>query len=288
MKYSLPLLCILLFPLALYSQGSGETAGQPDRNGKKIPERVVSLGPNITETLFALDRGDLLVGRTDYCDYPEEALAVPSVGTISDPSLEKILSLNPDLIIASTHAGPETLTTLEETGIPVLSLYSEESFEGVYSLIREVASAVDASRKGEELIAGMEDRVNRVEASVAGKPRPKVYYVIGFGDYGDYTAGGNTFIGKMLEMAGAVNVADELDGWRYSLEELLLQDPDLIICSRYGHIPEQLKEASGYRELTAVREGKIFPIDNNKLDRQGPRLAEGLQDLARIIHGVDF
>ena len=291
MKPIMPVLLFCLLPLLLFPLGSGDPDSQngAEEAGAVYPQRVVSLGPNITETLFALDRGELLVGRTDYCDYPPEALDIPTVGTLTEPSLEKIVSLTPDLVIASTHVKAELLNTIEEAGIPVLSVYSEESFEGVYSLIGEVARKIGADDEGKKLTGEMMKTVDLVRKKAAGREKPTVYYVIGYGEYGDYTAGGNTFIGKMIEMAGGINAAAELEGWRYSLEELLVQDPDMLICSgNYGNIPQELTAAAGYRDLSAVKEGRIYTIDNNKLDRQGPRLAEGLKDLAEIIQGDDF
>ena len=291
MKFTMPVLLFFLLPFFLFPLGAGDPVSTDGKgeSGTAIPQRIVSLGPNITETLFALNREELLVGRTDYCDYPPEALDIPSVGTLTEPSLEKIVSLNPDLVIASTHVKAELLNTLEEAGISVLSVYSEEDFDGVYSLIRQVADRIGAGDEGMKLTDEMRKTVALVQEEVAGREKPVVYYVIGYGEYGDYTAGGNTFIGKMIEMAGGVNAAAELEGWRYSLEKLLVQDPDMLICSgNYGNIAEELSEAAGYRDLTAVKEGRVYTIDNNKLDRQGPRLAEGLMDLAGIIHGDDF
>ena len=114
--------------------------------------------------------------------------------------------------------------------------------------------------------------------------RPRVYYVVGFGEAGDFTAGGDTFIGTIIEMAGGDNVAKDLQGWQYSLEKLIEQDPDIIICSKYYDAKAGIEQAQGYKDLRAVKEGRLLEIDNNLLDRQGPRLADGLEELAKLIH----
>jgi iron complex transport system substrate-binding protein len=254
----------------------------------KAPRRIIALAPNITETLFALDRGRLLVGRTDYCDYPAAARQVATVGPIQSPNIEKIVQLQPDLVIASTHFQKEVLAKLEELEIKVVVLYGEENFDGAYDTIRQVGRIVNASQTAARIIAKMRRKVKLVASHVKARPKPRVYYVVSFGRAGDYTAGGDTFIGRMLEMAGGVNVARDNVGWQYSLEKLVAYNPEIVICSKYFHNKALLQQATGYRDLAAVKTGRLYEIDNNLLDRQGPRLADGLLALARIIHPESF
>jgi iron complex transport system substrate-binding protein len=105
---------------------------------------------------------------------------------------------------------------------------------------------------------------------------------------GDFTAGKGTFIGKMIEMAGGKNAADDVEGWSYSLEKLVEKNPDIMICSMYYDTKKGIQSTNGYKDLDAVKNGKLFEIDNNLLDRQGPRLADGLVELAKIIHPESF
>ncbi len=254
----------------------------------KPAARIVSVAPSITETVFALGKGDLLVGRTDYCDYPAEALSVQSIGSLMEPNIEKIAELNPDIVIASTHFKKETLEKLENLSIKVLILKEDKSFDGVYTTINNIAKITGAEKEGQTLIAKMKKTVKDVEQAVKGKKRPKVYYVIGFGEHGDYTAGGNTFIGQMITMAGGTNIAAAVKGWTFSLEKIIEADPDIIICSKYWNTKKNFVKANGYKALSAVKENKVFEIDNNMLDRQGPRLADGLKALAKIIHPESF
>jgi iron complex transport system substrate-binding protein len=260
-----------------------------DSYGRKVtinkePMRVISIAPNITETIFALGQGEKLVGRTDYCEYPEAAKEIESIGSLQSPNIEKILSLNPDLVIASTHFKKDVLEKLEELDLKVIVLYGEESFQGVYQVIEKLGTVLNAKEEADKVIANMKQKVTNVITTVKDAEKPEVYYVVGFGESGDYTAGRGTFIGEMIKMAGGKNAADDVKGWKYSLERLVEKDPDILICSK-GYSPkEKVILANGYKDLTAVKNGKIFDIDNDLLEIQGPRLADGLERLAKIIH----
>ena len=248
------------------------------------PSRIISLAPSVTETVFALGRSDRLVGRTDYDTYPAEVMEIESVGTLQTPNIEKIVSLRPDLVIAATHFTQEALRALEQAGVNVAIIQGGGSFESVYESIRDIGLILNASRRAEGIVADMRQTVREVQRAVRGEPRPRVYYVIGFGESGDYTAGGTTFIGQLIEMAGGNNIASDLEGWSYSLEKIVAGDPEVILCSQYYGIPEQIRNAHGYQDLDAIENGNLVPIDNNKIDRPGPRLAEGLKELAAAIH----
>lgn len=255
---------------------------------EKEPNRVISIAPSITEMIFTVGAGEKLVGRTEYCDYPEEATKVDTVGSLSEPNIEKIVELEPDVVIAATHFKEESLEKLEALNIPVVILYDGENFEEVYKAIATVGEIVNHSQEAKNVIAAMEQKLKEVMDKVKDREKPSVYYVVGFGEYGDYTAGGDTFVGKMIEMAGGENVAKEAEDWSYSLEKLVEQDPDILICSQFFDAKAGIEVANGYKDLTAVKEGHLYEIDNNLLDRQGPRLADGLEALARIIHPDAF
>ncbi|QNU67081.1 ABC transporter substrate-binding protein [Ruminiclostridium herbifermentans] len=254
----------------------------------KQPQRVISIAPNITETIFALEAESMLVGRTEYCDYPPETSKIESVGSIQEPSIEKIVELKPDLVLASTHFSKDTLTKLEELRIPTVVLYGEESFEGVYETIFKVGNILNSNEKAERLVAEMKKKVEGVKKAIEGKDRPSVYYVIGYGKSGDYTAGSNTFIGQLLEMAGAENAAADVTDWKYSLERLIEKNPDIMICPSVGGYKQGLETTNGYKDLDAVKNKRLYEIDENLITRQGARLADGLVELAKIIHPEAF
>lgn len=251
---------------------------------EKEPKRIVSAAPSITELIYALGRGEELVGRTDYCDYPEEAKKVESIGSLMDPNIEKIIELKPDIVVASTHFKEDVTKKLENLGIKVVVLYDAEGFNGVYDSINTLGQIVNAQDKANELVSSMNKRIEDIKEKVKGKAAPKVYYVVGFGKDGDYTATGDTFIAQMLEMAGGTNIAKDGTGWKYSLEKILENDPEYIVISKNYGMKDQFISTEGYKELSAVKNNKVIEIDDNLLNRQGPRLAEGVEALARILH----
>ncbi|WP_041402733.1 ABC transporter substrate-binding protein [Salinispira pacifica] len=304
MKRALPVFFLLLLPLALFAGGQSEpsTATEPvvieeayqvdivDSYGRSIsfseaPQRIISVAPSITEFVYALGAGDRLIGRTDFCNYPAAVNDIESIGSLREPNLERIVELNPDVVLVSTHFTEDNLNTLEELGIVVVSLYNEESFEGVYELARIMGELLDTEDAAEALVDEMRETVAMVTERIATvNERPKVYYVVGFGQWGDYTAGGDTFIGEMIVMAGGDNIASDVEGWSYSFEKIVENDPEIIICSEFYDTPASLQAAEGYGDLNAIKNGNLRPLNNNLIDRQGPRLADGLLALATTIH----
>lgn len=262
-----------------------------DSNGDEVtlesePQKIVSVAPNLTELVYALGAGDLLVGRSDYCDYPQEVSAVESVGTITTPDIEKLISFEPDLVLVSTHFDEENTQKLNELNVPVLTLYEENSMEGVYDMVETLGTALNRSTQAEECISQMQETISETEDKVKGLDAPTVYYVVGYGEYGDYTAGGDTFVGKMLEAAGGDNIAKEVTGWSITLEEIIEKDPSIIIIGE--SMKDDFMSSPNYSDLTAVKENRVYGIDNNMLDRQGYRNAEGLRTLAEIFHPEAF
>jgi iron complex transport system substrate-binding protein len=262
-----------------------------DSNGDVItiesePEKVVSVAPNLTELIYELGAGDKLVGRSDYCDYPEEVSEVPSVGTIYEPNIETIIEMEPDVVVVSTHFDEENTAKLEELGIPVVTLYEETNVEGVYDMITTFGTLINRNAEAAQCVADMQDTIADVEAKVDGLDKPTVYYVVGYGEYGDYTATGETFIAGMIDIAGGDNIAKDATDWTYSLESLIEADPDIIVINEYSKDDFMSQEA--YSELSAVQNGNVYTLDTNMLDRQGYRNAEGILELAKIFHPEAF
>ncbi|NLK22411.1 MAG: ABC transporter substrate-binding protein [Epulopiscium sp.] len=260
-----------------------------DAHGREItiekePQKIISVNPDITEIIFALGEQQRLTGKSDYCDYPEEVQNIESVGGIDNPSIEKIAELKPDIVLASRIFTREADAKLQELNIQVLILDSNQSFEGIYDTITTMGQILNVSPKAEAMVTDMKDKVQNVIDKVKDEPKPSIYYVVGFGEAGDYTAGGDTFIGKMIEMAGGENAARDLEGWQYSLEKIVEQNPDILICSKYYDAKSGIENAQGYKDLSAVKGDRLLEIDNNLLDRQGPRVAQGLEELAKLIH----
>ena len=262
-----------------------------DSYGKEItlskePEKIISAAPNITEIIFKIGAEDKLVGRTNYCDYPESVSTIESIGTMRTPDIEKIIGLEPDMVIASTHFNEENSQKLQDAGISVISLYEENDVNGVYTMIETLGTALNRNEEAQETVNEMKDTIGKVTAAVSGLEEPTVYYVVGYGAGGDFSAPENTFVGGLIKLAGGNNIVPASDSWSFTLESLLEADPYIIVV-RKGE-KDAFMSADGYKELTAVKEGRVYEIDNNLIDRQGYRNAEGVLKLAEIFHGDAF
>ncbi|MGI6437034.1 MAG: ABC transporter substrate-binding protein [Sphaerochaeta sp.] len=250
-----------------------------------VEQRVVSLSPNVTETIYALGGGDLLVGRSDYCNYPAEAEALPSVGTLYNPSLEMILALEPTHVISSAFVPDELLFSIEQANINVLSISAQETFEGTYDLIRAVGDVIHRQSQAEQLIGEMQAQVKAIEEKAAPLSKVTVYMALDFGSF-DSAATGDTFLHEMIEKAGGTNVAADGRYWTYSKELLVEKEPQLILLSpRWGESEDatirEFKTTKPYSDLKATVKG----FDADVVLRQGPRSAQALQILFDLIDG---
>jgi iron complex transport system substrate-binding protein len=203
-----------------------------------------------------------------------------------EPNVEAIVAAGPDLVIASTHFPQEALARLEEAGQTAAVLMGQESFQGTYDgVIRPAALLLGDIPAGESLIDAMERDRKKAAEKAAGFPRrASVYYVVGFGESGDWTAGGDTFIGEMIRQAGARNIAEDVNGWSFSIEALVERDPDLILIPAWADGIFQTSPI--YKDLRAVKENHVRVIDENIIVRQGPRLAAGYTDLVDAVGSV--
>ncbi len=253
-----------------------------------IPQRIVSHVPSITETIFALGLGEKLVGVSNYCDYPEEAKLKPSVGNYFDPSIEKIVELDPDLVLTDGHS--QSIIQLDSLGIKYMVLQPED-LDGILKDIELLGKVTGIEKKAEQLIKQMQQDMAYVLARVKDAPRVKVFYIIDATDPNNpWTAGPGSLIDSLITMAGGENIAAKAQGaWvQFSLEAVIAADPEIIILpAKHGTtftLPEVLKEHPAWRETTAVKKDRIYIINSDLVDRSGPRIVQGLQEIARIIH----
>jgi len=254
-------------------------------NIEKIPQRIVSLSPSITEILFSLELGDEVVGVTDACDYPEEARNKTSVGGYFATSLEAIIVQEPDVVFSDGH--DPVCAQLDGLGVTMVVLQPKD-INGILRDIELVGEITGKEIKAEELIAEMEGRIGSVAAKTAGGQKPTVFYVIDVSEPSKpWTAGNGSFVDALISLAGGQNIAKTASPWaQFSLEALVSADPELIIVdASHGaaSIPD-FKTLPGWKEMSAVKEGKVYRIDGDLTSRPGPRIVDGLEQMTKIIH----
>ncbi len=254
----------------------------------KSPEKIISLSPGITENIAALGGLERLVGRTSFCDYPPEVLNIKDVGSLYQPDAELIASLEPDLIIAGAHTDPETLKNLRDLGMKCIRLYDSANIDGLYENIITTGKILENEKGAQDKVSEIKANIEKIVNLVKDEPKPKVYYCLGAGDTGDYTAGGDTFINAIIEMAGGENIAKDITGWSYSKEALIEANPDIIIVGAKTGFFEQLPQMDGYKDLDAVKNNKLFAINENYIDRFSVYIDKGVEEIAKIFHPDKF
>lgn len=258
-----------------------------------IPKRIVSLAPSNTEILFAVGAGSQVVGRDEFSDYPEEARAIASIGgSFGEYNAEAIVALEPDLVLAAEINTPELIKQLEDLGLVVYYLRNPTTLEEMYTNLESVAKLT--GRSADELVSSLQVRVAAVDEKIAPlSARPYVFYEIDASDPSKpYTYGPGTFGDLLIERAGGLNVgAAANDPYpQLSLEQVVVANPSIIILgdSIWGVTPESVIARAGWETIEAVKSNQIFPIDDNLISRPGPRLVDGLEALAKILHPTVF
>ncbi len=277
------------------SGGTGVTGkiSFTDDSGKKFmldkpAERVVSLAPSNTEIVYWLGAEDKLVGVTTYCDYPAAAKKKPKIGDFATPNIEKIAAQEPQVVLATSGLQDATVKSLAGLGIKVL-VVDPVNMEGVMTGIRHVAEVLGVEGETADRIAGLERRVKAVRDGAAGLEERKTFFEV----YNQplTTAGGGTLIDSMISDAGGRNVGAAAGSQfpQYSEEQLFNEDPYAYVAVKGAQAdPSDISKRAGYERLTAVRDGRVFVVEDNLFVRPGPRTVEGLEILAKIIHPEKF
>jgi iron complex transport system substrate-binding protein len=296
---------LLLVLLLVVSGGCGRRVEQPappaapavgaypmvlvDDAGKQVkiaaePQRIVSLLPSLTETLFALGLGERVVGVTNFCNYPAEVEGKERVGGLFDLNAEKILALEPDVVLSGQMKGAqEVLQALETAGVTVV-VFDPATMEDIGRVIREVAKLAGVVEKGEELAGEIDAGRKAMAAQVGAVAGEKAQVFVLLDTEKVFTVGDGEYMSEMIAEAGGVNAASgQGEGWLELSEEKLFElDPDIIIAT--FPMREQILTRPGWQALQAVREGRVYDVDGDLVSRPGPRVVLGLDELHRVFY----
>jgi iron complex transport system substrate-binding protein len=266
-----------------------------DEAGRKVSvparvERIVSLAPNLTEIVYAIGAGDRLVGNTTFCDYPVEAKNVAKVGDTLQPNIERILALRPQLVLVSTASQLEAFTKqLNEHQIAVY-ITDPRDLEGVFRSILGVGDLLNKSVAAAELVKRLRARSEDVERAVTRLPPVSVFFQLSGQPL--YTAGKSSFVTNLIERAGGRSVTSDInEAWpRLSEEAALASRPEAVIMLSGDAMGANANTtvAAALRNSPAVQNGRVYVIDGDLLTRPGPRLIDGLEQIAHALHPQAF
>jgi iron complex transport system substrate-binding protein len=260
-----------------------------DQTGAEVvlrarPTRIVSTAPSNTELLFAIGAGDRVTGVTSQCDYPPEARTRETVGDVRI-SLEKVASLRPDLVVAVADLQPDLIQRMRASGLPVLAL-DPYTWPRLFEAIELLGEATDARAGAAQVAAKLKatrDRVERATAGLTEAQRPKVFIEIN--DSPLMTPGPNTFISRLVTEAGGRDIATDAKAeWStFNPEVVVARNPDVIITTVPAGVGP-IKRRQGWSSVNAVKEDRVYDIDPDIVSRAGPRLADGLMQMLRLLH----
>lgn len=263
-----------------------------DEVGRRVniagtPQRIVSLAPGITEILFALDLDGKIVGVTSFCDWPREAAKKTSVGGFTNPSLEKIVSLKPDLILATADGNrPETVRQLEKIGMTVYVTNPMDT-AGILQSILHIGDVTGRRQAALILTAQLQRRLDVVTAQISNKKKPRVFFQIGMDPV--ITVGKRTLISDVIERAGGTNIAEKDTARypRYSAEGVMAHAPDILLFAPMA-TDREFKKVKKYWEqfsnIPAVKNKQIYPMNTDLIGRASPRIVDAIEQTAKILH----
>ncbi|MFP9130730.1 ABC transporter substrate-binding protein [Niallia sp. BSM11] len=255
------------------------------------PQKIVSLMPSNTEVAFALGVGDEVVGVSESDDYPEETKDIEKVVGM-ELNVEKILSLDPDLVLAHESVADtwaDGLQQMSDAGIDVLVVNDATDFNGVYNSIEMIGKAVGENKKAEEIVQDMKDDIASIKekaASISEKDKKDVYVEVS-PEPSIFTTGKDTFMQEMIDTINATNVIKEAGWVQVDQEAVIEADPDVVITTYGGYSPDpvgQVTKRDGWDQVTAVKDKQIVEVDEDLVSRSGPRLAQGVEEFAKAVY----
>jgi iron complex transport system substrate-binding protein len=266
-----------------YTDGIGRQVELPSH-----PQRIISLAPNITETLFLLGAQDRLIGVTIQCTWPEEAKRKPKVGDLLNPNYEVILAAKPDLVIAST-AGNDRGAIMKLAGLRLpVYVAAPRNVEKILQSVEEIGRITDCSEQGRQLAAQMKERLDTIKLRIAGIPPVRAFFITWLDPL--LAPGKNTFENDVLRLAGVVSITADIDQYypRYSLEQILVKNPDVILTVKQeGNPIPDFRKIAGWRDLRAVRQGKVYVL-TEYLQHPSPLFVDGVEELVKKLYPERF
>ena len=258
---------------------TGRTVTVPDH-----PHRIICLVPSITDTVFALGAADDVVAVSDYVKYPSEAMKKPSVGSISNPSIETILALHPDLILGMPHQNQQAVfDQFEHLAIPIY-LVDPHGIAGILRSVISLGQATGRQAQATALSSRLQQRIEAVRLAVKGKPVVSVFMPVSYDPV--VTIGKGSFITDIIEAAGGRSITSDIDQeWPHiSMEAVIARTPQALLMMRGGTItPDILKTRPGWDTLPAVRSGRVYFVDR-RVNFPSPVAIDALEDLAKQFH----
>ncbi|MBA3066779.1 ABC transporter substrate-binding protein [bacterium] len=252
--------------------------------GEKFPERIVSLGPAITESLYLLKAQDRIIANTVYCLRPAEAANKEKIGTVLRADVEKIVSLKPDMVLATSLSRPEQIQIMKGVGLKVVSFPQLQTFEQLCRQFLELGKITGKSKEAEKIIKSVKCRVKRIKKKTGAFVRPKVFVQIGAKPL--FAATGDSFINDFIELAGGINIASKVKTGFYSREQVIKSNPDVIIIVTMGIAGENEKKTwQKFKVLNAAKNNRIYVVDSYKMCSPTPEgFADTLEELVELFH----
>jgi iron complex transport system substrate-binding protein len=275
---------VLAVLLVSFSAWSEQTASSK-------PKRIVSLAPSVTETLFALGAGEQLVGICTFCDFPREVERIDRIGSYIAPNVEAIVAKAPDVVIGVPPNSPEAVAALRRAGLKVV-IVQVDTIEQIEAAMRTIAHEAERDAQGEALLGELRQHMAAVRARLDGAPQRRVLMVVGQNPL--IAVGSGIFLNELITQAHGINIAaDTNQQWpRFSLEVAVAKQPEVIIDGSMGSEEKDETQLFGiwqnFPELPAVRNNRLYGRRSYTLLRPGPRLAEGFEEIARLIHPERF
>jgi len=263
----------------VYTDGAGRSVRIP-----RHPKRIISLAPNVTETLYMLGLEDRLIGNTIQCNWPEAAKLKPKIGDLLNPNYERIIEAKPDLVISSTAGNDQAaVQKLSKLGVPVY-VTAPRTLDMIFQTIEEIGRVTDREDEGQKLVEEMRARLKEIQRKIAGRPPLRALFITWFDPL--LTPGKNTFETDVLRCSGVESITSDIEQYypRYSLEQVLINDPDVILTIEHTGDPlPDFKRTAGWKNLRAVREDRVYFL-SEYLQHPSPLFVDGVEDMAKKLY----